>query len=301
MIAPAPVSSGILNDIDRQRRWIRLLCLAAVLAQIPIGVGLYRQASWMVDLWPLADVRMTYIFYASVVASIVAPLAWAAWRDDLGALEAIGFEFTIGAPVVGLYLAWLALDRRDGDLAGFAIVSFALGAAAVLLARWARRVPLRDVRPLPALFRWSFVVFCGLLILVGGALTLHMDAFPWQLTPENSTIIGLIFLSAALLFAWILAHPTWAYGEMAMTAFLAYDLVLFVPYIDLMRNRNDTATVSSYYGGNPDYAVVAGDNGVNELSLTIYLAVLAVSAILAVSMYAWGYVTRPAQRMAMGG
>jgi hypothetical protein len=285
---------------DRLHRLVRLLCVGIVFIQVPLGFGLYRQWSWMVDAWPLPDARMTFIFYASIVAAIAAPLAWAAWRDELGVLESIGFELMIGAPVVGGYLAWLALDRRDGALGVFAVASLAMGVAAATLWQWARRVDLRDNRPLPTLYRACFVGFCCVLVPVGIALILRRDAFPWRPSPENATIIGLVFLSAALLFAWIAAHPKWAYGEMAMTAFLAYDLVLLVPYLDLLRQRDDVTAVSSYYGGDPAYAAATGDNGINELSLTLYLGVLAVSALLAVGMYAWGYRTRPVMQPAMG-
>lgn len=294
------LESGVHDPAGR--RAVRALCAAVALAQVPVGIGLYRQWGWMTDRWPLPDVRMTFIFYASIIAAIAAPLAWAAWRNELGVLEGIGFELMLGAPVVGLYLGWLAIDRQDGGLAAFAIVSLALGAVAALLWRWASRVPLRDARPLPALYRASFVGFCCLLVVVGGALTVQAgNVFPWKPTAENGTVFGLIFLSAALLFAWIVAHPRWAYGEMALTSFLAYDLVLAAPYIDLLRQRDDASAMSSYYGGNPGYAAVAGDNGVNELSLTIYLAVLAVSAILAVSMYVWGALRGAVPQPAMGG
>jgi hypothetical protein len=284
---------------ERQRRVARALCVAIVLMQVPVGVGLYRQSGWATGLWPLPDARMTYIFLASIVATTGTLLAWVAWRDELGALRAVAFNQLVATPAVGLYLLGVAVDRRDGRLAlaGSAFVAF--GAAWAVVGRWARHVPLRDSRPLPVLFRASFVLFGCVLIPVGIALVARRDVFPWTPTPENATVIGLVFLGAAALFTWIVVHPMWAYGEMAMASFLAYDLVLAVPYLDLLRNRHDTATVSSYYGGDPAYAAASG-TGVNELSLAFYLAVLAVSAILAVSMYVWGYRTRPVAQPALG-
>jgi hypothetical protein len=274
---------------ERQRGWVRIICIATVLIQIPLGVGLYRQAAWATGLWPLPDVRMTYILLSAIVATTATLLAWAAWRDEPGAVRAIGFELMVATPAIGLYLLWLALDRREGDLTASGVAFIAFGLACAVLGRSVRQVPLADPRPLPDLFRWSFVGFCCVLIPVGVALVLQVeDILPWAVSSENSTVIGLIFLSAAALFIWIIRHPRWAYGEMALTSFFAYDLVLVVPYVDLLRNRNDTATVSSYYGGDPSYAVVAGDNGINERSLAVYLTVLAVSAVLAVGIHVWG-------------
>jgi hypothetical protein len=298
MIAREHSGFGTSDAHERLHRWVRALCVVLVLVQIPFGIGLYRQAAWATDLWPLPDVRMTYIFLASIVAAIAAPLAWAAWRNELGVLRAIGFELMLGMPAVGLYLLWLASDRREWDLAVVGIMLLVFGAVWAVVAAWAGRVQLVDPRPLPGIIRASFVGFCCILIPVGLALTLQRDdVFPWRLSPANSTVSGLIFLSAALLFAWIVVHPGWAYGEMALTSFLAYDLVLFAPYLDLLRGRNDAATVSSYYG---DPGAAATDNGINELSLTIYLAVLAFSALVAMAMYLWGYVARPVARVATG-
>lgn len=298
MRAPGFSHSGTVSISSEKRRWIRLFCIAVVLVEIPIGVGFFRQSTWATDLWPLPDVRMTYIFFASIIATTATLFAWAAWRDEPGTLPAIGVVAATATPTIGAYLTWLGLDRGEGHLTAAGITTIALGAATVAFTRWVGRAPIADPRPLPRLIRWSFVGFCAILIPVGIALTFQVeDAFPWNVSPENSTVIGLIFLSAAALFAWIIRHPRWAYGEMALTSFLVYDLVLFGPYLDLMRNRNDTATVASYYGGDPSYAA-ATDNGINEMGLTVYLAVLAISAIVAIGFYLWGLRPRPVEQVA---
>jgi hypothetical protein len=74
-----------------------------------------------------------------------------------------------------------------------------------------------------------------------------------------------------------------------LTGFLAYDLVLFAPYFDLWFSRNDASTITSYYGLP---SVSGGDNGVNEVSLVIYLSVLTFSALLAVGLYLWPFAKR---------
>lgn len=274
----------------RQARF-RFACLASALVVAVFSAGLYREAEWATSLLPWPDVRMTYIFLASIGASIAAPTAWAAWRNEPGALDAIAFELTVGAPITGAYFLWLAVDWRDREVAASGIGFLLTGAIAAIVYRHTRTIPIRDPRRLPAVFRGTFAAFCGLLVVLGSLLALQRpNIFPWDIPPQTSTLIGLIFLSAALLFAFIVARPMWAYGEMALAAFLAYDLVLFVPYVDLLRNIDDTAALSSYYGAS--YSVASAGAGIRETNLIVYLAVLAISSIAAIALFAWGAMGR---------
>jgi hypothetical protein len=294
--------SGSFRVTDRQRTLVRAFCVAVAVTQGIGGFGLFRRFDWAVNGWPLPDVRMTYVFLASIAAAIGAPCAWVAWRKEFRALRPMGFELMLGLPPVGGYLLWLAADRDSRGFLLLGLAALAFAAIWAWLYWWSRHVPLVDTRPLPGLFRWSLAGLCAILVVLGIALTAQVeDVFPWALAPEISTVIGLIFLSAALLFGWIVAHPAWAFGEMALSSFLAYAAVLAGPYIDLWRNRNDGATVTSYYGA-PDVAVGAIDNGVNERSLVAYLAVLAFGACLAIGIFAWGYFhrTSPGKRHLLG-
>jgi hypothetical protein len=300
MLASTHLQSMSFHLTDRQRAWARVACMAGALMLGVLAVGLYRQVAWATSLWPLPDVRMTYIFLASMAAAIGAPLAWAAWRNELGTLRAIAFGGMIGVPAMGVYLLWLGMDRRDWEITVSGIALIAIGAIWAVILMWLRNEPLRDRRPLPGVFRVSFIVIVGILLLVSGYLTLQVkDIFPWTLAPETSTMIGLIFLTAALLFVWVIAHPMWAFGEMALAGFLAYDLVLFFPYVDLVRNRNDATTIADYYGG-ATYVVTASENGINEVTLVIYLGVLAISTILAIGIFVWGHTTREQGSVLLG-
>jgi hypothetical protein len=104
-----------------------------------------------------------------------------------------------------------------------------------------------------------------------------------------STMFGLVYLSAALLFGWAVANPRWAYGEAAMTAFLGYSLVLAVPYTDLLRDKDDPAAIADYYGGFTTTSN-AGD-AINMQSLEVYLATLAAGSLLAIWLYIRGLTT----------
>lgn len=283
--------SGSHDESERRTTWFRWMCFAAVLPIVVVGVGLSRQSGWATSLWPWPDVRMTYIFLASIAASIAAPVAWAAWRNEPGALDVIAFELMIGAPAVGGYLLWLAFDWRDRDIALFGIGFLAIGISAAMVYRLTRGIPIKNPRRLPTFFRCAFVVICAILIVLGSMCAFQRpDVFPWDISPETSTVIGLIFLSAALLFALIVARPMWAYGEMALTAFIAYDIVLLFPYIDLLRNLDDTVTLSSYYGSS--YGVASTGSGVRETNLIVYISVLAITSLLTIFLYAWGILER---------
>lgn len=275
------------------KKLIRGVVIAIVAVQVLVGIGFYRNADWATSLWPLPDVRMTYIFLASMTASTAAVIIWPVIRNDLGALRAAAFNISFASPPIGLYLLWLAWDRGERDLIAPGIMFVVVGLAALTFGRWIRAIPIRHNRLLPKIVRMTLVGFCVLLVPVGTALLFQMDnVFPWTLSPENSTVAGVIFLSAAALFGFVLVNPQRIYGELSFASFLAYDLVLAVPYLDFFRNRNDEGTVASYYG--PAYAPKAGDSGVGELSMAIYLSVLAISAIASITFLAWTFWPRSA-------
>jgi hypothetical protein len=237
---------------------------------------------------------MTYIFLASIAAAIGAPCAWVAWRGEFRALRPMGFELMVGLAAVGSYLLWLAADRDHRGLFLFGLAALFFAAIWAGLYWWSNRVPMIDARPLPGLFRLGLAGLCAILVVLGLALTFQVEnVFPWAISAEISTVIGLIFLSAALLFGWIVAHPAWAFGETALTSFLAYAAVLAGPYFDLWRNRNDLTTVASYYGDSGYAGGVVG-NDVNERNLLVYLLVLAFGASLAIGIYVWGHFRQPA-------
>jgi hypothetical protein len=86
---------------------------------------------------------------------------------------------------------------------------------------------------------------------------------------------------------------------MTLTAFIAYDIALLVPYIHLLRNLDDTATLSSYDGS--QFSVTSAASGVRDTNLIVYISVLAVSAGLALAIYGWGAMKRRGGTMAAGG
>ena len=123
-----------------------------------------------------------------------------------------------------------------------------------------RRDPARRYGPYVAgRFKRVYVPFLiwSALALVGVALVLRLDVFPWPLDRDTSIIYGAIFLGSAVYFTYGLTRPVWGNAKGQLLGFLAYDLVLIVPFVRLWFS-------------------------VPSLSLAIYLAVIVTSALLAI-------------------
>jgi hypothetical protein len=126
---------------------------------------------------------------------------------------------------------------------------------------WASRYQIRDTRPMPRPIFISFMAFALLLIVTATGLVLRAPTiFPWVLLPETSVLFGWFFAGAALYFAYGLLRPSWHNACGQLLGFLAYDLILIVPFI-------------------AHFATVTSDH---LLSLSIYVVVLVYSGALAI-------------------
>jgi hypothetical protein len=149
---------------------------------------------------------------------------------------------------------------------------------------------VRDPRPVPTLLRWSFLGYSAVLLAVGIALVGQVDrVLPWDLAAGTSALFGAIFLGAAAFFAYGALRGRRALATAQLWAFLAYDLVLFIPYAGMIGDEEGVGGgyYDAYYGYGGTTA--SSGDGVNERSLAVYLAVLAVST--AVSL--WYGVVQP--------
>jgi hypothetical protein len=126
---------------------------------------------------------------------------------------------------------------------------------------WSRRMPMPATPPMPPLVRWSFVVFVIALLVVGVRMVLGIpNILPWRLTADLSVIIGLIFLGAAAYFLYALVFPRWQNTAGQLAGFLAYDVVLIVPFLQRL------PTVAPVF----------------RVSLIIYTVVVSYSGLLAI-------------------
>jgi hypothetical protein len=238
----------------------RYILIAFGVLNLVMAVGFFWQLPWATALWPWPDSRLSYIFLASIAAAIGAPTLWLALSEEYGALR--GGLVNLGLIGVGMATAGFSVYAAEGNAGALALalgglVLLAVNAGLFLVMR---RYPLRDPRPTPGPVRVSFMVYTAALVGVGVALVLGGQVFPWPLKPASALVFGSAFLGAACYFAYGVLQPRWHNARGQLWAFLAYDLVLILPFLAHF------ATVQSGH----------------LLSLIIYIVVLVQSGGLAV-------------------
>lgn len=222
----------------------------------------------VVRIWPFLAYGLTPVFLASILAAIAAPVIWIGLTGEFAALRGGAANLLVSGGGIAAY----GLSQSWGDPAGrvqmFAVIHLAVAMAALLLLVASQRAAWRDARPTPVLVRIAFAIFGLTLVAVGTALVLRRDVFPWPLDDHTSVVYGLIFLGAAVYFAYGLWRPVWGNAKGQLAGFLAYDLVLIVPFVRLW-------PVSP------------------SPSLAVYLGVICASAVLAI----WYLAVSPKYRL----
>ena len=214
-------------------RNFRAILFLICAVQTFFAVAFFFQWPWAVSLWPYPGTTpLTFIFVASIFAAAAASTFWATASQNYGALAGIALDYVIILVPVSIYSFQLAAsgDNPRLILYGFLCllgVLFGLG-----LLRWSIRIPLDQTRPVPVLVRGSFVFFTIALVIVSTRLILQVpNAIPWTITPELSVLIGWMFVGAAAYFVYGFMRPSWANAGGQLAGFLAYDLVLIVPFL----------------------------------------------------------------------
>lgn len=195
-------------------------------------LGLFIQAPWATVLWPIPAGRLSYIFLSSILAAASVPILWIAISGELRAM--LGGAINLGVTYAAFFFSAILLYLREPNPALFVLAVFSLGAAVACAAMiwYARRQPFHDSRPTPGFVRFSFALFAILLALTGGSMVLQRpDIFPWPITPESSVFFGWIFLGAMCYFLFGLVYAHWANARGQLLGFLAYDLILIVPFL----------------------------------------------------------------------
>ena len=109
--------------------------------------------------------------------------------------------------------------------------------------------------------RVSFIIFILALLIVSVSLILKVpNIIPWAITPQLSVVIGWMFFGAMTYFIYTLMRPNWLNAAGQLAGFLAYDLVLIVPFL----TRLPTVTTE------------------RRLGLIIYTVVVIYSGLLAI-------------------
>lgn len=214
-------------------RLLRTALYLVAIIQIALAIAFFFQAPQITSRWPFPGTTpLTFIFVASILAAAGASTVWAlATRTD-GALVGIGIDYVL------ILLPVSVLFWQPGASTGQAINPLYAGICflGVLFGVWliltAIRIPIPAQPKVPALVRWSFVVFILALLAVSIQLILKVpDILPWKITPDLSVLIGWMFIGAAGYFIYGLLRPSWGNAGGQLAGFLAYDLVLIVPFL----------------------------------------------------------------------
>lgn len=215
----------------------RVLLVIVGIALLGLSAGFFWQQPWAVQAWPWQDKSLSFAFVAAMQAAIAAAVFWIAATGELGAIAAGALNLLVMMSGLAVYLGQQAV--ATGQVI-FLIDTLACALFALFNLRlflWARRIPLRDRRPLPAFVRFSYIMFILALALVGTALVLQMpNVLPWAVEGPTSVALGWMFVGDAFYFLYAFLPFGWAgarwHGAAAqLWSFLAYDLVLLGPFL----------------------------------------------------------------------
>ncbi len=211
---------------------LRIVLTIVGMLSLILAAGFCLQFPWTVRLWPWADSFSPYLFLGSITAATAASLLWIGFSGELRTAAGGALHLTVF--YTGLASSLFLLSRQGGDqnlLTGaFMCAAGALVSLAMFV--WFRRYPFQDSRSMPLPVRISFGMFVVVLVLVGSGILLQIpNMFAWKLHPTSSVLLGWFFLGAACYFLYGLVHPSWQKACGQLWAFLAYDLVLIVPYL----------------------------------------------------------------------
>ncbi len=202
-------------------------------ALLAFAYGFAFQYEFATRFWPFPySGRMGYIFIASIFAAAATSLLFVAIRNELAAMVGIGLDsLTIAAPV--------AIYCMTFEGAGFRRLAIALSCLAVagaFVAIWFTRYPYRDNRPTPKPVLIGFGIFVAALVVIGGLMAMGNEHILfWQPTKESTRVYGWFFIGASMYFAYGLIVRRWGNGAGQLLAFLAYDIVLVLPFIQAYR------------------------------------------------------------------
>lgn len=212
---------------------IRPLLLLFGLCILACAFGFIFRIPLVLRFWPWSDGPLSYLFIGSILAAVSAAALWIGWTGDLGALPAGSLNVFVITVTTGFYFFLLVFRDGRAELLPFGLWMVVMAIASGASFFWGRRLEMHDTRPTPGFVRVSFGVFLISLIFAGTALVLRSPIFPWRLNPDSSVIFGCIFLGDAFYFLYALLYPRLSNAIGQLLSFLAYDLVLIGPFLNL--------------------------------------------------------------------
>ncbi len=220
------------------RKLIRIGVGAAGIASMIAAVALYFQWPIVADIWPWTGTYaalspLSFYFLASIAASVGAPVLWIAAADKLHAAAPGAIDLLVSFIAIAVFMfQGYAAEPSNSRLLQSAVLVSGAAIANVVIFVLGRKMPDPDKRPIPALVRYSYFVFIAALVTVGGQLVLKTPSIlPWDISVEASVVYGWIFLGASVYFAFAVVRSTWGNAAGQLLGFLAYDVVLILPFI----------------------------------------------------------------------
>ncbi|MEO6064047.1 MAG: hypothetical protein ABIQ99_19130 [Thermoflexales bacterium] len=217
---------------------IRIGVGAAGIASILAAIALFFRWPIVADIWPWTGPYATLsplslYFLSSIAAAVGAPVLWIAISDKLYAAAPGASNLLIAFIGIAVFMfQGFAAEPSNSRLLQSALLVSASAIANVVIYLAGRKMPDPDRRPLPALVRYSYFVFITALIIVGGQLILKIPGvLPWDISVEASVVYGWIFLGASVYFTYAVVRSTWGNAAGQLLGFLAYDVVLILPFI----------------------------------------------------------------------
>ncbi len=250
--------------------FIRSILVIGGILMLVLALGYFLRIPWVVRTWLWPDSPLSYTFIASMQAAIAAAMLWIGLTGELSVIAAGALNLIVMMGGLAVSFALMARQPEYSHLRNYAIVCAVFAVLNIPLFIWSRRIPLRATHPIPPLVRISYVIFIIALVVVGVALILRTpNVLPWAVnTPwegthrDDSVVFGWMFLGDAFYFLYALFYPQWHRASAQLWSFLAYDLVLIWPFLQLIKSGNVR----------PEF----------KNSLLVYTAILLYSGLLAV-------------------
>ena len=201
--------------------------------QFFLALAFFLQLPFAVNLWPFPGTTpLTFIFVASIFAAAAASTLWATASANYGALAGIGLDYLTILLPVSILSFQLGANSATPQLTIYGLVCVFGALFGLGLVLWSIRIPIDHTVPMPGVVRGSFVLFIVALLIVSVRLILKVpNTIPWTITPDLSVVIGAMFLGAAMYFVYALVRPSWLNAAGQLAGFLAYDVVLIVPFL----------------------------------------------------------------------
>jgi hypothetical protein len=213
-------------------RYLRVTLIVVSLVQLGFAVLFALQSPIAVQLWPLPNTTpLSILFIGSIFAAAAASTLWCVLSKEYGALAGVALDYLM--ILVPLSILSFQLAGEIPAMLPFGIISVAALLFGIYLFLQTRSIPIRDTRPMPTPVRFAFMFFIVALLIVGGGLVLKVpNILPWVITEAGSVVYGWMFLGAAAYFTYALLRPSWGNSAGQLVGFLAYDIVLIIPFIN---------------------------------------------------------------------